>query len=189
MEVARNNLAELVRRIRACEAGAEDELVERFSRGVQFIIHQSVSDQAAADDIFQDVFRLTLEKIRAGEVREPERLAGFLASVARNTVIESFRKMSRRKAREEPQDDRQFSSPAPSQLEQLLREEKANLVRRVLAEMTSDRDRQVLQRFYIADEDKEAICEDLQLSSLHFNQVLCRARERYKKLFESIARK
>jgi DNA-directed RNA polymerase specialized sigma24 family protein len=44
----------------------------------------------------------------------------------------------------------------------------------------------VLYRFYLADDDKEEICAELGVSSLHFNQILCRARERYKKLFEEM---
>jgi RNA polymerase sigma-70 factor (ECF subfamily) len=56
----------------------------------------------------------------------------------------------------------------------------------VLEALPSDRDRKVLYRFYIADDEKEQICADLEVSSGHFNQILCRARERYKKLFEDM---
>ncbi len=184
MEVGGSSPADLVRRILDGERGAENELVERYTRAVVFFVKQSVSDRAAADDLYQDTFRVVLEKVRQGAVREPERLAGFVCSIARNLVIEHFRRGSRRVAREVPGDAPSVPSPAPSALEQLLREEKADLARRVLASMESERDRQVLQRFYLADEDKDRICEDLGLTSLHFNQVLCRARERYKKLFE-----
>jgi RNA polymerase sigma-70 factor (ECF subfamily) len=53
----------------------------------------------------------------------------------------------------------------------------------VLAELPSERDRQVLFRFYLAEEDKDQICKDLGLSSLHFNRVVFRARERYRDLY------
>ena len=52
--------------------------------------------------------------------------------------------------------------------------------------MKSARDRQVLFRFYIAEENKEDICSDLGLSSLHFNRVLFRARERFRELYEQM---
>ncbi len=42
----------------------------------------------------------------------------------------------------------------------------------------------MLYRYYLAEEDKAAICADLGLSSLHFNRVLWRARQRFKKLLE-----
>jgi RNA polymerase sigma-70 factor (ECF subfamily) len=57
-------------------------------------------------------------------------------------------------------------------------------VRRLIGELDTDRDRQILYRFYIAEEDKERICADLELSSLHFNRVLFRARQRFKELLE-----
>ena len=70
-----------------------------------------------------------------------------------------------------------------------LRSELAEIVRRVLSEMTSERDRQVLFRFYIAGDGKDAICRDLGLTSLHFNRVLFRARERYRELYLASSRR
>ncbi|HSS75550.1 MAG TPA: hypothetical protein VLV54_02295, partial [Thermoanaerobaculia bacterium] len=43
--------------------------------------------------------------------------------------------------------------------------------------------REILLRFYIAEEDKDRIAADHGLSSLQFNRVLHRARQRYKELF------
>jgi RNA polymerase sigma-70 factor (ECF subfamily) len=57
-------------------------------------------------------------------------------------------------------------------------------VRKVLGELKSERDRQVLFRFYVAEEEKEKICASLGLTSLHFNRVLFRARERFRELYE-----
>lgn len=61
-------------------------------------------------------------------------------------------------------------------------------MRRVLAELPSDRDREILFRFYIAEDEKDSICRDLGLTSLHFNRVLFRARERYRELYEETTR-
>ncbi len=186
MEVAGSGDPGLVSRIRAGERVAEDELVQRFSRGVSIIIGQSVADPAAAADVYQETFRLALLKVRAGEVRDPERLAGFICGIARSLVIEHFRGTARLKAHHEGEPDRQLPSPEPSQLDRLLREERATLARRVLSELPSDRDRQILYRFYIEDDDKDDICADLGISALHFNQVISRARQRYKKVYESM---
>jgi len=174
--------AALVEKILAGEPGAEDQLVARYNRGVMVVIRQSVSDSSQAQDIYQETFQLLLQKIRAGEVREPERLSGYVVSVARNVTIEHFRKTARRAPAESL--DAEWPSPAPSQLDGLLKQEKAALARQVLAELPSDRDRKVLYRFYIAEDEKDEICRDLGLSSLLFNQVLFRARERFRKLFE-----
>jgi RNA polymerase sigma-70 factor (ECF subfamily) len=185
MEISRTSPADLVRRIAAGEKDAEDELVERYAHGVRLVIRQSAPD-TYADDIYQETFCLVLQKIRRGEVREPERLSGFIVSVARNLMIDHLRRTSRQQAREDPAETAVLFSPEPSQLDRLLQEQQKLLARRVLAAMPSERDRTVLFRFYIADDDKERICEDLGLSSTHFNQVLFRARARFRSLLEEM---
>jgi RNA polymerase sigma-70 factor, ECF subfamily len=185
MEIARTSPAELVRRILGGEKSAEAELIERYANGVRLVIRQSVPD-ATADDIYQETFCLVLQKIRNGEVREPERLSGFIVSLARNVMIHHFRRSSTQQGREDSVDTETLYSPAPSQLDLLLQEQRKQLAHRVLAAMPSERDRTVLFRFYIADEDKEQICEDLGLSSPHFNQVLFRAKERFRALAEEM---
>jgi RNA polymerase sigma-70 factor (ECF subfamily) len=172
---------QLVRRIRAGDRRAEDELVRRYQRGVGAVLRRAGADAATADDLSQETFATSLRKIRAGEVREPERLAGFLCSLARNLAIEHYRKAGSR--RTAGLSDTDFASPEPSPLDDLLRTERAAVVRKVLAELPSERDRQVLFRFYLAEEDKDGICRDLGLSSLHFNRVVFRARERYREMY------
>jgi RNA polymerase sigma-70 factor (ECF subfamily) len=180
--------ADLVSRIRAGDQRAEEALVERYRRGVVIIIRREVRDAAAEDDLYQETFRIALEKIRRGDVREPEKLSGFICSLARNLAINYFRRAARQGSLTEIDEAHAVPHSAPSQLEELLRREKARIVRQVINELKSDRDRQVLFRFYIAEEEKERICTDLGLSSLHFNRVHFRARERYKELYEQVVK-
>ena len=179
--------SELVRRIRAGDAAAESELVSRYGRGVTILIHRASSDASAVDDLYQQTFQIALEKIRRGDLREPERLSGFICSLARNLVIDHFRKAAARRFPGSAEGSL-AADPAPGPLESLLRVEKASIVRRVLAELPSERDREILFRFYITEEEKESICRDLGLTSLHFNRVLFRARERYRELYEESTR-
>ncbi len=177
--------SDLVRRIQAGDPAAEAELVARFSEGLSFLLRRWTRDSTVAEDLFQETFRLALEKVRRGEVRDPDRLPGFLRSLAKNLSIEHYRRGSRRELREEELEAAtELTAPEAGQLGQLLRQEKAALVRRVLEELGSERDRQVLFRFYIAEEDKEQIRSDLGLSGPEFNLVLFRARRRYRDLYE-----
>lgn len=178
---------DLVERIRGGDPGAEAELVARFGEGLSFLLRRWTRDHAAAEDLYQETFRLALEKIRHGEVREPDRLTGFLRSLAKNLSIHHYRRGSVRETREEDLDaatDVSRDDEDAGQLGQLLRKEKATLVRRVLAELSSERDRQVLFRFYIAEEERERIRSDLGLSGPELNMVLFRARRRYRELYE-----
>ena len=174
---------ELVRRIRAGDAAAESELVSRYCRGVTILIRRGSNDPSAVDDLYQQTFQVALEKIRRGDLREPEKLSGFICSLARNLVIDHFRRSAAHRF-QSPVEGTQTADPAPGPLEQMLKLERASIVRGVLAELPSERDREILFRFYIAEDDKDSICRDLGLTSLHFNRVLFRARTRYRELFE-----
>lgn len=177
---------ELVHRIVSGDPAAETELVQRFSRALTFLLKRLTRDGAAADDLYQETFRLVIEKVRGGELREPEKLPGFVSSMARNLFLGSVRRTGRRqKWQGDAEATETAPDPAPGQLTKLLARERAATVRRVLAELKNDRDREILSRYYIADENKEDICRDFELTDLHFNRVLFRARQRYKELFES----
>jgi RNA polymerase sigma-70 factor, ECF subfamily len=176
--------ADLVRRICAGDRQAEAELVERYGRGVMMIVRRAARNAAVSDDLYQDTFRIALEKIRQGDLRDSEKLSAFICSVARNLVIEYFRRTARHDSLTEIAEADRPQYAAPNQLDALLQQEKAAIVRQVIDELPTDRDRQVLLRYYIEEHEKEQICADLGLTSLHFNRVLHRARERYRQLYE-----
>lgn len=185
--VAESSAGDLVQGIRAGDSRAEEELVARFGEGLSFLLRRWTRDRATAEDLYQETFRLALEKIRQGEVREPEKLAGFLRSLAKNLSLYHYRRGSLREVREEDLETvaTHVSDPASGEpLGRLLASEKAALVRQVLAELASDRDRQVLFRFYIAEEDKEHLRSDLGLSGPELNMILFRARRRFRDLYE-----
>lgn len=183
LEAQAGTAAALACRIRAGDAAAEAELVERYSRGVRFLLSELTRDPARTDDLHQETFRLVLEKVRAGELREPEKLPGFIRQIARNLFIAEYRKTARR-GTEDLEAVPPPADPAPSQLARVLQEEDARLVRELLAELHPERDRTLLLRFYLAGETKERICADLGLTSSLFNVVLHRARHRFKALVE-----
>ncbi|HRC86126.1 MAG TPA: sigma-70 family RNA polymerase sigma factor [Thermoanaerobaculia bacterium] len=174
---------QLVAAILAGRPEAEARLIELYGRGIGLLLDRHTGGRPEREDLFQDTFRLALEKLRAGELREPARLPGFLAQLAKNLAIEHYRKQTRRKT--EPDSEAGLNLPAPGagQLDTLLTGERAELARRVLVELGTDRDREILLRFYLAEEDKDQLCRELGLTSLQFNRVLHRARQRYKDLY------
>ena len=183
-----NGRSDLVGRIRGGDRQAETELVERYNRAVMSIIRRALGNSTVADDLYQETFCIIIEKIRGGDIREAERLPGFVCGVARNQVIKHFQRAARQERMTETEEAVSLPCQAHDQLEELLRKESADIVRQILKEMTNERDIQVLFRFYLAEDDKEQICADLGLTSLQFNLVLHRARERYRELYERIIR-
>lgn len=174
--------ADLVRRISAGDASAEGELVERYSRGLLSLLRRLAPE--LADDLHQEVFRIVLERLRKRALDEPAGLAGFLRGTARNLVLAERRKTARRRTDADDDELARAVHPAPSQLSEVLLDEEADTVRQLIHELPTDRDRQVLLRFYVAEEEKENVCAALGLDSLHFNRVLFRARQRFKDLLE-----
>jgi RNA polymerase sigma-70 factor (ECF subfamily) len=176
--------ADLVRRIAAGDASAEEELVERYSRGLRYLLRRLGAAPELADDLHQETFRIVLERLRKRALDDPEGLAGFLRGTARNLMIAERRKTARRRTESDDEEVAQAVHPAQSQLSAVLLAEEAETVRRLIRELPTDRDRQLLLRYYVGEEEKESLCGDLGLDSLHFNRVLFRARQRFKEILE-----
>ena len=62
--------------------------------------------------------------------------------------------------------------------------EQKEAIQGLLDSMPVERDRELLRRYYIYDEDKPEICRALGLDSLHFNRVLHLAKVRFRKIME-----
>lgn len=176
-------LTEIVKQIIGGNSAAEEEVFRRYKQGVAIIIDQVVRCQSVTEDLLQDTFKVVLLKVRRGDLREPERFSGFVCSVARNTAIDYVRRSGRSKNHEDIGRTEQLPDPAPSQLEHLLRKEKAAVVRQIINELRLKRDRDLIFRYYIAEQDKDSICADLGLTRAQFNNVIFRATARFKELY------
>lgn len=174
---------EWLRRLTAGDADAKAELVRRYKDGIAIIIGRIVHNDSLAQDLSQETFRITLEKVRDGDVREPERLSGFISGVARNLAIDAIRKVRRATNQEEIGMAEQIRDPQLDQFEQLWRKERAEIVRQTISELKVERDREVLFRYYINEQDKDQICAELGLTRQQLNSVLFRALKRYKELY------
>ena len=93
--------AELARRIAARPAGAataeEAELYRRLAPRVRLYGLRHLRSEAGAADLAQHVLVLAIEKLRTGQVREPERIASFVLSTARLVARDLRRAMARRR--------------------------------------------------------------------------------------------
>jgi RNA polymerase sigma-70 factor (ECF subfamily) len=103
MPVALDDLDDgaLARRVAAAAGGdaqAEGELYRRLAKRVRLYGLRHLRDEHAAADLAQQVLLTTLERLRAGEVREPEKIASFVLGMCRMTVLEILRGSQRREA-------------------------------------------------------------------------------------------
>jgi RNA polymerase sigma-70 factor (ECF subfamily) len=92
----------LTRRIMLASPGrdieAEELFCRRFAPRIRLFGLKRLRSDAAAADLVQDVLMLVLDKLRAGEVREPDQIASFVFGTARQLVID-FRRSSGRRTR------------------------------------------------------------------------------------------
>jgi len=91
--------ATLARRVAAAapatDAGAEAELYRRFAPRIRLYGLRHLGNEAAAADLVQQVVLMLIERLRAGTVREPERLASFVFGICRMTVLDQRRGQAR----------------------------------------------------------------------------------------------
>lgn len=166
---------DLVARIMAGDRGAEAELVDRYRRGLRFFLRHRTQHRELAEDLLQDTFLLVIVKIRDGQLREPERISGFIYNVARNLLIEHFRKKIRRRTDLDPQVSERIAEPADGPFELVERDQLRSSLDQVIDELTVERDRLLLRRYFFDDADKDELCRELAVSSTHFDRVKYRA--------------
>jgi len=92
--------ADLARRIALAAAGsardAEAELYRRFAPRVRRYGLKHLRDEQAAADLMQQVLLVTIEALRAGKLREPDRIASFVFGTCRMLTLEIRRGAARR---------------------------------------------------------------------------------------------
>ncbi len=172
----------LVEQITKGQAQAEQELVSRYWRGLYFILNRRTSNPALAQDLAQETFIVVINKARNGEINNPSALSAFIRQVGTNLLIAHFRKEKRRATDSSADFEMEIPDDSPDFYRILQSEEINQTVRQLIEEMKVDRDREILRRHYIYEQEKSEICNLLELSPEHFDRVLHRARGRLKQI-------
>lgn len=178
---------ELVERIRLEKTDGMEELYQLFSRGIRFYLCRQLGPQEL-DDKVHDTFVVVVQAIRRGELREPERLMGFVRTIVRRQVAAHIDKEVHNR-REQAEFDSTVRVPDPrgNPEEAAIFRQRIGLIRQVLGEL-SERDREILTRFYIDEQSQDQICSEMGLTETQFRLLKSRAKARFgelgkKKLF------
>ncbi len=173
--------AALVESVRAGETCGMEKLYLLFERGARFFLYRRLGPQEL-DDRLHDVFLIVVLAIRKGELREPERLMGFIRTVVRRQVaaqIDNLVHMRREEIALEPTTILADRAGTPEQ--SAMGAEQLEMMQRVLKAL-STRDREILTRFYLREESQEVICEDMNLTLTQFRLLKSRAKARFGEL-------
>jgi RNA polymerase sigma-70 factor (ECF subfamily) len=151
--------------------------------GIKSLLERRCGSAAVAEDLLSEAIETSLRKLQSGDIARPDQLVGYVYRVALNQLRNFRRKdksaRSSADSLESLPDANAVDAAAP--IDQAMW---ARLMREVLAEMPTLRDRQLIVGFYLEEEDKETLCSRLGLTEEHFNRVVHRARERFRELLE-----
>jgi len=173
--------AGLVDRIHRGDESAMEELYRLFAKGIRFYLCRQLGGQEI-DDKIHDTFLIVVKAIRRGDLREPERLMGFVRTVLRRQVAAHIDHLVHRRREQINLDMGSRVADARRNPEQraALRE-KIDLMTEVLSEM-SERDRNILTRFYLQEQGQEQICAEMNLTETQFRLLKSRAKARFGEL-------
>jgi len=172
---------ELVSRIKQGDESGMEDLYRVFARGVRFYLCRQLGPQEL-DDKIHDTFLIVVQAIRRGDLREPERLMGFVRTVVRRQVAAHIDHVVHSRREELHLDvgvrvaDRRNNPEQSAAFRQ-----KMDFMRNVLQKL-SERDREVLTRFYLNEETQEQICQEMQLTETQFRLLKSRAKARFGEL-------
>lgn len=161
------------------------QLIERNYVGLRLLVSRRCRDPQVAADLLNDAVCTTWSKWQAGKIARPEQIAGYVLQVTMNLLRNHRRAIGERPERRADASKLDEIAGAREPGDDTIELQIADRVKSVIRSMSSERDRAILVRFYLDEEDKNRICSDLGLSPLQFDKILHRARGRLRKLLES----
>ncbi|MFB3825644.1 MAG: RNA polymerase sigma factor [Bryobacteraceae bacterium] len=155
-----------------------EELYRVFSRGVRFYLHRQIGPQDL-DDRLHEIFLVVAQAIRRGDLREPERLMGYVRTVVRRQVAAEIERASQTRRRYAEWD---AVSSVPDghgdPEEEAIQKQNQEFAYKTLQSI-SPRDREILVRFYLHQQSPERICHDMNLTETQFRLLKSRAKARF----------
>jgi len=175
------NWAELVSRIQGGDDSAMEDLYRVFARGVRFYMRRQLGTQEL-DDRVHDAFLIVVQAIRRGDLREPERLMGFVRTVVRRQVAAHIDRVVHNRRDQLHLDVGGRIADARRNPEQTaVFQQKVDLMLEVLHQL-SERDREILTRFYLHEQSQQQICDEMNLTDTQFRLLKSRAKARFGEL-------
>jgi RNA polymerase sigma factor (sigma-70 family) len=175
----------VVEQIRAGDLAGEEALYRNLAAGARLFLRRRLGPQDVEDKV-HDVFLIVVEAIRRGELREPERLMGFVRTVLNRQLNQGISCLIR--TRQHALDlasvaDRSTTDPSPE--EHAVKQQKVAVMKQALQQL-HQREFEVLARFYLREQSPEQIREEMRLTPTQFHLLKSRAKA---KLADLVQRK
>ena len=177
----------LVERIRSGDQDAMADLYEVFAKGIRYFLLRNLGPDEL-DDRVHDCFLAVAQAIQNGDLREPERLMGYVRTVVKRKVAASIEvAVHQRRSRVEFEETLFIVSDWRDNPEAaVLARQRVEIARKVLSGV-SRKDREILNRFYVLEQTQEQICLEMGLSYNQFRLLKSRAKSRFGELGKRLA--
>ena len=163
------------------DRAAEAELFRRMAQRIRLYGLRHLRDQHAADDLVQHVLIITLEALRAGRLRESDKLASFVLGTCRMTVLD-LRRNAKRKERLLEQFGADVLAPIRSPIPNLDQEQ---LTRRV--QKLKERERAVIVMTFYDEQTGADVARFLGVSEANVRVIRHRAIHQLRDCMEVVA--
>jgi len=171
----------LVDRIRTGDPSGLEELYKVFTTGIRFYLCRQLGPQDL-DDKVHDAFLTIAQSIRRGELREPDRLMGYVRTIIRRQVAGHIgTAVETRRNQVDPDHGAMLRDRQPDPERKAIDRQNVDLAMRVLNSLPR-RDREVLARFYLKEQSPQQICREMVLTETQFRLVKSRAKARFTEL-------
>jgi RNA polymerase sigma-70 factor, ECF subfamily len=181
--------AALVERLRTGDPSGMEELYRVFSQGIRFYFYRHLGAHDL-DDKVHDAFLIITQAIQRGELREPDRLMGYVRTIVRRQIAGHIGTAIQNRQRQTDLDHcLPVADLGPTPERRMIEQENFELAMRILNSLNR-RDREVLTRFYLQEQGQEQICREMDLTDTQFRLVKSRAKARFGELGKTrLARK
>ena len=170
--------SDLVARIRSGQDDGMEELYQLFSRGIRSYLARQLGLREL-DDRVHDTFLIIVQAIKLGQLGDPERLMGFVRTVVRRQVAAH---MDQLEGRKEPPQRVMSNDPRQENPEEAVAFQRRTEVIDQVLEALSQRDREILTRFYLQEQSQDQICRELDLTETQFRLLKSKAKARFGEL-------
>jgi RNA polymerase sigma-70 factor (ECF subfamily) len=178
---APSNWAVLVAQVQAGQDEGMESLYRLFSRGIRYYLCRQLGPQELEDKV-HDTFLIVVNAIKRGDLREPERLMGFVRTVVRRQVAAYIEQaVHTRRDQADLESGASVADRKQNPEQAAILRQKSALMKSVLESM-SDRDREILKRFYIDEQSQEDICREMDLTETQFRLLKSRAKTKFGEL-------
>lgn len=172
----------VVEQIRAGDSAGQATLYDALGSGARLFLKRRLPSAEDVEDLVHNVFVIVIDTIRRGELREPERLMGFVSTVLnRQLSAEIGRLVQSRKMASDLDDGVILPASDPTPEEAAITGQNIMLMKQLLGNLSA-RDLEILTRYYLHEQPEEQIRREMALTATQFNLIKSRAKARFANL-------